>query len=124
MARSIEQIRKDFPYSEKCSELYGTIRKAINQRSFSSTQMSNNEVSILNKRIEELEQFYNKIKCNDVSIAEKSEKVIGIYDKYKDIDEIRIESESIQQRNKRIYIGIGVMLAGIGILLIINKKNK
>ncbi len=42
--------------------------------------------------------------------------------KYKEIDKIRIEAESDAQRKKRIYIGVGVLLAGLGIILIASKK--
>lgn len=42
--------------------------------------------------------------------------------KYKEIDEIRIEAQSDAERKKRIYIGIGVLLAGLGIILIATKK--
>jgi hypothetical protein len=42
--------------------------------------------------------------------------------KYKEIDKIRIEAESDAQRKKRIYIGIGILLAGLGIVLIASKK--
>jgi hypothetical protein len=124
MGRSIEEIRKAYPYSENCFELDSTIKKAINQRSFTSTQMSGNEVSVLNKRLEELNDFYNKKKCDETLGADKLNKLNLIIDKYQDIDKIRIEAESFEQRNKRIYIGIGIFLAGLGIILIVNKKNK
>jgi hypothetical protein len=42
--------------------------------------------------------------------------------KYQEIDKIRIEAESDAQRKKRIYIGIGIMMAGLGIILITSKK--
>lgn len=42
--------------------------------------------------------------------------------KYQEIDKIRIEAESDAQRKKRIYIGIGIIMAGLGIILITSKK--
>jgi len=42
--------------------------------------------------------------------------------KYKEIDKIRIEAESDAEKKKRIYIGIGILLAGLGIVLIASKK--
>ena len=42
--------------------------------------------------------------------------------KYNEIDKIRIEAQSDAERKKRIYIGIGVLLAGLGIILIATKK--
>lgn len=42
--------------------------------------------------------------------------------KYNEIDKIRIEAERDVEVKKRIYIGIGVLLAGLGIILIATKK--
>jgi hypothetical protein len=42
--------------------------------------------------------------------------------KYQEIDKIRIEAQSDAEKKKRIYIGIGVLLAGLGIILIATKK--
>jgi hypothetical protein len=42
--------------------------------------------------------------------------------KYKEIDKIRIEAERDAEKKKRIYIGIGILLAGLGIVLIASKK--
>lgn len=42
--------------------------------------------------------------------------------KYQEIDEIRIDAETTLQKNRRIYIGVGVLLAGLGIIIITTKK--
>ena len=42
--------------------------------------------------------------------------------KYNEIDKIRIDAQTDAERKKRIYIGVGVFLAGIGIVLIASKK--
>jgi hypothetical protein len=122
MARSKEEIRKAFPYSENCFDLSNTISRAMNQRSFASKQMGNNEVSVLTNRIDELNALYKINKCENDLTKQDSNRVKQVFNKYKEIDQIRIESKNIEQRNKRLYIGIGVLLAGLGILLIANKK--
>ncbi len=122
MARSIADIRKLFPYNDDCVELQKTIDKLINEKSYYALRLNSGEISVLDKRLSELNSFFNKITCEMVIGNKKLEQVSEIANKYQEIDKIRIESESIKERNKRIYIGIGIILAGVGIILITNRK--
>jgi hypothetical protein len=122
MARSIEQVRTAFPYSEDCFQLEKTSGRIINEKSFYSTKMNSAEILVLDKRLKELNDFYSKINCELVLGNKKLEQTLGISEKYQELDKIRIETESFKQRNKRIMIGIAIILAGVGIILITNKK--
>jgi hypothetical protein len=122
MARSIDQIRKLFPYSEDCFELEKTIGKVINEKSFYALRLSTGEVSVLDKRLKELNDFFAKKNCQMVIGDKKIQQTLDISKKYGEIDKIRIETQSIADRNKRIFIGVGIVLAGVGIILITNKK--
>ena len=122
MARSIADIRKLFPYNDDCVELQKTIDKLINEKSYYALRMDSGEISVLDNRLSELNSFFNKITCEMVIGNKKLEQVSEIANKYQEIDKIRIESESIKERNKRVYIGIGIVLAGAGIILITNRK--
>jgi uncharacterized coiled-coil DUF342 family protein len=122
MARSIADIRKLFPYNDDCVELQKTIDKLINEKSYYALRMDSGEILVLDKRLSELNSFFNKVTCEMVIGNKKIEQVSEIANKYQEIDKIRIESESIKERNKRIYIGIGIILAGVGIILITNRK--
>jgi hypothetical protein len=122
MARSIDQIRKLFPYSDDCFELEKTIGKVINEKSFYALRLSTGEVSVLDKRLKELNDFFAKKNCQMVIGDKKIQQTLDISKKYGEIDKIRIETQSIADRNKRIFIGVGIVLAGVGIILITNKK--
>jgi hypothetical protein len=122
MARNIEQIRKAFPYSDNCFELEKTIGKLLNEKSFYALKLKSKEISNLDKRLRELNDYFTKINCEIVLGDKKLEQTLEISKKYGEIDKIRIETESKSQRNKRIYIGIGIILASVGIILITNKK--
>ena len=52
----------------------------------------------------------------------KLEQVSEISTKYQEVDKIRIEAENKPQVQKRIYIGVGIVLLGVSIILITNKK--
>ena len=122
MARSIDEIRKLYPYSDNCFEMEKTIGKIINEKSFYAIKMNSGELSVLDKRLTELNDFFAKKNCEMVLGNKKIEEVLEISKKYGEIDKIRIETQSIAERNKRVYIGIGIVLAGAGIILITNKK--
>jgi len=122
MARSIDEIRRLYPYSDNCFEMEKTIGKIINEKSFYAIKMNSGELSVLDKRLTELNDFFAKKNCEMVLGNKKIEEVLEISKKYGEIDKVRIETQSIAERNKRIFIGVGIVLAGAGIILITNKK--
>ena len=122
MARSIEQIRKLFPYSEDCFELEKTIGKIINEKSFYALKLNTGEISVLDKRLKELNDFFAKKNCQMVIGDKKIQQTLDISKKYGEIDRIRIEAENTSNTNKRIFVGVGIVLLGVGIILITNKK--
>jgi hypothetical protein len=122
MARKIEEIRKLFPYSDDCVEMQKTIDKIINEKSFYALRLDSNEMSVLDARLSEINNFFAKKNCQIVVGDKKLEQVNEIANKYKDVDKIRIEAESKSEVKKRIYIGIGILLVATSIILISNKK--
>ena len=122
MARSIEQIRKLFPYSEDCFELEKTIGKIINEKSFYALKLNTGEIPVLDKRLKELNDFFAKKNCQMVIGDKKIQQTLDISKKYGEIDRIRIEAENTSNTNKRIFVGVGIVLLGVGIILITNKK--
>lgn len=124
MARSIDEIRKIYPYSDDCFVMEKTIGKIINEKSFFALKLDKNEISVLDKRLKELNDFFSKKNCEMVLGNKKIEEVSKIVTKYGEIDKIRIEAESFAERNKRIVIGAIILLASLGILAVVTKKTK
>lgn len=122
MARNVEQIREAFPYSNDCIEIQKTIDKVVNERSFEALKSSNSDASLLSKRLAELERFFEKSNCSLVLGNLKTQQVADVASKYNEIDRVRIEEETDKQVRKRVLIGVSVFLAGLGIVLIINRK--
>jgi len=123
MARSIDAIRKLYPYSDNCVELQKTIDKLINEKSYYALKMNGAELNVLSQRLSELNSYFDLITCDMVIGNVKLGQVSQIADKYGEIDKIRIDAENKKEVNKRIYIGFGIVLAGLGIVLITNKKK-
>lgn len=122
MARSITELRKLYPTSDDCFWIEKTINRIINEKSFYAIKMNSAELTVLDQRLKELQDDFAKKNCEMVLGNKKIEEVSDIVKKYGEIDKARIESQSIAERNKRIIIGIGIILAGVGIILITNKK--
>jgi hypothetical protein len=121
MARSIQQIRVAFPISNDCFELQKTIDKIINEKSFYAIKLNRTEMQRLDLRLAELNDYFSKKNCQILLGNKKLEQVSEIATKYQEVDKVRIEAENKPEVKKRIYIGIGIMLAGLGIILITNK---
>ena len=122
MARSILEIRKLYPYIDDCVELQKSIEKLIVEKSYYSIKMNSGEILVLDKRLSELNNYFNNINCNSFIGDNKLEQVSEIASKYQEIDKIRIQTENKEQVNKRILIGISIIFAGVGIILITKKK--
>ena len=122
MARNLEEIRKAFPYSEDCFEMKKNIDKIINEKSYYASKLNRTEMKFLDQRLNELNDFFNKKNCEIIIGNKKIEEVSNISKRYGEVDKTRIEAENIAETKKRIFIGIGIVLAGVGIILITNKK--
>lgn len=122
MARSIDEVRKLFPYSDDCTELQKTIDKLINEKSFYALNMKSSEIKVLDSRLKELNDYFSKINCEIVLGNKKLEQVSNIASKYGQVDKSRIEAENKKAVKNRIYVGVGIVLAGVIIILITNKK--
>lgn len=122
MARSIDELRKLFPYSDDCVELQKTIDKLINEKSYYALNMKSSEIKVLDSRLKELNDFYSKINCEMVLGNKKLEQVSDIASRYGQVDKSRIEAENKKAVKNRIYVGVGIVLAGVIIILITNKK--
>jgi uncharacterized membrane protein len=84
--------------------------------------MNSGEISVLDKRLEELNDFFAKKNCQIIIGDKKIQQTLDISKKYGEIDKIRIEAEINAQRKKRIYVGFGIVLLGVAIILITNRK--
>jgi hypothetical protein len=68
-----------------------------------------------------LKQSFNKNNCDKVLIEAKLKNVDNLVSKYSEIDKIRIESESIKQRNYRLILGAIILVSGLLIVATISK---
>jgi len=68
-------------------------------------------------------QSFAKNNCDKVLIEAKLKNVDNLVSKYSEIDKIRIESESIKQRNYRLILGAIILVSGLLIVATISKNE-
>ena len=123
MARSLEKIREIFPLSDNCFELQKTIDKVMNEKQFYASKLNRTEMKRLDDRQTELNNYFTKLNCKKVVSGKKIEELDEIASKYQAVDKDRIESENKPKVRQRIYIGLGILLVGLSIILITNRKK-
>ena len=124
ITRSIEQVRLAFPSNKDCVILDQTMSKLMNEKSYHAVRLDTPNVLVLDKRYAELKNFYDNNKCDSVLGNISLSKVNEISSTFKEIDEIRINARTDKLVRNRNIIGASILLAGIGVILIVNKKLK
>ena len=123
MARSLQKIRDVFPLSDDCFQLQKTIDKVMNEKQFYASKLNRTEMKRLDDRQTELNDYFSKINGKKVVCGKKIEELDEIASKYQAVDKDRIESENKPKVKQRIYIGLGILLVGLSIILITNRKK-
>ena len=122
----IEYSQKCGAYDEKelnCIRINSQLQSAIQFKGAKAlspfdTELANNEKSIALYR----KQFDDN-NCAQV-IEQYRQKELGtVIDKFSDLDKKRIESESIYERNQRVFFGALILISGIVIITMFGKNK-
>ena len=105
-----------------CKDLNVKILNKIDTLS-SNTGLGSSYINTLQQDLNSFKQSFSKNDCDKVLIESKLKNVDALVDKYSDIDKIRIETESIKQRNYRLILGAVVLISGLLIVVTISKKK-
>ena len=108
----------------KCYDL----RKRI-----TSLQATNNADFILDNpkqskevqsRIDAMKEEYKNIKCDAIINTERGQYVLAVTDIFSTLDKKRIQSDSIYERNKRVFFAGVVLVFGLAIIMTFKKEKK
>jgi hypothetical protein len=66
---------------------------------------------------------YSQNNCSDVFKNYIETNQQDIYKLTTEADKLRIETQSIKERNQRVFIGIGIFVVALGIVSIYNTRN-
>jgi hypothetical protein len=107
-----------------CIEIQKKINKALIDKDFHAKRLDIKNVQKFTETIKNLNTDFNNQKCSSSIGKMQQQQLEKIANDYKEVDKIRIETESIRQRNKKIIVGGGILIVGLGLLLTINKIKK
>lgn len=122
MAYTSFELKKAFPTVNSCSELDKQIQMLTINKDYWARQANDAERNATDSLLSSKKKVFSTLKCDKTLIAEKNVMLDYYIDKYSQLDKSRIEKESISERNKRLYIGGGILVIGLGILIYLTKK--
>ena len=105
----------DFSAYEKC--------KCVNKLKSSLEILAKTQPAKYNAYLEIYKNKYSQNKCDEVFKNYIQTNVQDIYSSVSKEDNVRIEAESIKERNQRIYIGVAVFVVAIGMVSIYATRN-
>lgn len=117
------ELSSNFPETKDCIELEKQITKLVQNTSFWTKQFNSKQAKA-SKDLSDLKKKQSQDQnCAKVIAEERSKVITFIADKYSEVDKIRIETESIQKRNKQIVIGGAILLMGLGFIISVSHKK-
>lgn len=110
------------PLMEKCLERGLYIQNLQNRISEFNQQNNTLQSSLRTKILEEETKKFSDLGCNS-KIQENRNIVLGEkINKYTELDKQRIEAESKYEANKRIFIGVSVILVAVALVVVIKSE--
>ena len=124
MAYTSSQLSTSFPETKDCLELEQQINKLINNVDYWRKQGNEGEGNASKSLLDIRKEQSDKNGCDKKIMQQRGDVINAIFDKYSSVDKIRIQTESIQKRNKQIIFGGAVLLIAFGMLITIKFKGK
>jgi len=110
------------PLMEKCLERDLYIRNLQNKITEKNQQNNIGEASAWTKVLAEETQKFNDLGCNAKIQEGRTVVVQEKLSKYTALDKERIEAESKYQANKKIFIGVSVILVAVALVVVIKSE--
>lgn len=106
------------------SQIANDYKQYLNNKDFGTFNMNTFTAENLKQALNEAKNDFKNYNCVSEVEASRQEVVGGIVSEYSNYDKLRIEAESIYERNKRIFFGAVVLIFGLGLIMTIKKSKK
>jgi len=117
------ELSLNFPETKNCLELDRQINKLVNNSDYWRKQFNEEQANASKSLSDKRKKQSQDQNCAKVIAEERGKVVSSIADKYSEVDRIRIQTESIQKRNKQIAFGGAILLIGLGIIISLTYKK-
>jgi len=123
MPFSSSELSLTFPETKNCVELDRQINKLVNNTDFWRKQFNEEQASASKSLSDRKKKQSQDLNCAKVIEAERGKVISSIFKKYSEVDKTRIETESIQKRNKQVIFGGAILIIGLGIIISVTYKK-
>ena len=117
------ELSLSFPETKDCLELDRQINKLVNNTNYWTKQFNEEQANASKSLSDSRKKQSQDQNCAKVIAEERGKVISSIADKYSEVDRIRIQTESIQKRNKQIAFGGAILLIGLGIIISFTYKK-
>jgi Fe2+ transport system protein B len=117
------ELSLNFPETKNCLELDRQINKLVNNSDYWRKQFNEEQANASKSLSDSRKKQSQDQNCAKVIAEERGKVISSIADKYSEVDRIRIQTESIQKRNKQIAFGGAILLIGLGIIISFTYKK-
>ena len=117
------ELSLSFPETKDCLELDRQINKLVNNTNYWTKQFNEEQVNASKSLSDRRKKQSQDQNCAKVIAEERGKVISSIANKYSEVDRIRIQTESIQKRNKQIAFGGAILLIGLGIIISFTYKK-
>jgi Fe2+ transport system protein B len=117
------ELSLNFPETKNCLELDRQINKLVNNSDYWRKQFNEEQANASKSLSDSRKKQSQNQNCAKVIAEERGKVISSIADKYSEVDRIRIQTESIQKRNKQIAFGGAILLIGLGIIISLTYKK-
>lgn len=109
--------------TEKCININKLLQSQIQLKGAMATSPFDTERDKFGTNIEKYRKEFNDNNCTQVLEQYRQAELGKVIGKFTGLDKARIESESVYERNQRIFFGGLVLIGGLIIITMFNKKK-
>lgn len=117
------ELSLNFPETKDCLELNRQINKLVGNTDYWTKQFNEEQANASKSLSDRRKKQSQDQNCAKVIAEERGKVISSIADKYSEVDRIRIQTESIQKRNKQIAFGGAILLIGLGVIISVTYKK-
>jgi hypothetical protein len=117
------ELSLNFPETKDCLELDRQINKLVSNTNYWTKEFNEEQANASKSLSDRRKKQSQDQNCAKVIAEERGKVISSIADKYSEVDRIRIQTESIQKRNKQIAFGGAILLIGLGVIISVTYKK-
>ena len=117
------ELSSNFPETKDCLELERQINKLVLNTDFWNKQLNSKQAKASKELSDIRKKQSQDLNCAKVIADERGKVISSSAEKYSEVDKVRIQTESIKNRNKQVVFGGAILLIGLGLIITVTSKK-